>query len=151
MNYKAIKLLLILCSAATVASTCASLATSSSQIETVGQLLCAIKQYSFQGVYKLIFMFSYVSGFAVIGNAIFKLKQVKDNPTQIPVSTPIALFVCGTLLMMLPSVIKPIGETLFGSIPSSLESGYSISGSNEITDNTTGAGSVIPPNLLDTS
>ena len=46
--------------------------------------------------------------------AVFKLKQVKDNPTQIPVSTPMALFLVATLLLFLPSIFNPAGETIFG-------------------------------------
>ena len=47
--------------------------------------------------------------------AIFKLKQVKENPTQIPVSTPMALFMCAALLLYLPEVIVPAGESIFGA------------------------------------
>jgi|AntRauTorckE5430_2_1112549.scaffolds.fasta_scaffold00008_31 intracellular multiplication protein IcmD len=111
--------------------------------ETIGQVLCNIKLNSFQGIYKLIFVFSYVSGFGVFTAAIFKLKQVKDNPTQIPISTPIALFVCATLLMLLPSIITPVGETVFGSASGTA---YSISSTGQMSDD---AVSIIPPNLLD--
>lgn len=114
---------------------------------TIGEVLCNIKLTSFRGIYKLIYVGSYISGFAVISTAIFKLKQVKDNPTQIPVSTPIVLFVCGTLLMILPSIIAPAGETLFGS--GTAASAYSINSSGQITDNTATNPSVIPDNLLD--
>lgn len=153
MNHKGLKLLIILSATVAVASTCATLAAAGGSIDTIGKLLCSIKMNSFRGIYRLIFMFSYVSGFAVIGNAIFKLKQVKDNPTQIPVSTPIALFVCGTLLMLLPSIIEPIGKTLFGT-SASLDSGYTISGSGKthsVDDQTVQSPSIIPDNLLDTS
>jgi hypothetical protein len=49
--------------------------------------------------------------------------------------------------MLLPSVIQPIGRTLFGS--GTLESGYTIE-SGAVADQTNqSTGSVIPPNLLD--
>ncbi len=83
--------------------------------ETFGQVLCNIKMNTFQGVFKLIFVFAYVSGTGLLVAAIFKLKQVKDNPTQIPVSTPMVLFMCAALLLYLPEIIVPAGETIFGS------------------------------------
>jgi intracellular multiplication protein IcmD len=44
-----------------------------------------------------------------------KFKQHKDNPTQIPIGTPIALvFVAGALLF-LPTVLSVTGATLFGT------------------------------------
>ena len=83
--------------------------------ETLGQLLCNIKMNTFQGIFKLIFVFAYVSGMGLMVAAIFKLKQVKENPTQIPVSTPMALFMCAALLLYLPEVITPAGESIFGA------------------------------------
>lgn len=83
--------------------------------ETLGQLLCNIKMNTFQGIFKLIFVFAYVSGMGLMVAAIFKLKQVKENPTQIPVSTPMALFMCAALLLYLPEVIIPAGESIFGA------------------------------------
>ncbi len=83
--------------------------------ETLGQLLCNIKMNTFQGIFKLIFVFAYVSGMGLMVAAIFKLKQVKENPTQIPVSTPMALFMCAALLLYLPEVITPAGESIFGT------------------------------------
>jgi len=94
------------------AKSCADMSTADSQ--TLGTMLCGIKQKSFLGIFKLIFAISYVSGFGLLIAAIFKLKQVKDNPTQIPVSTPMVLFLCAGLLMYLPNLIVPAGETIFG-------------------------------------
>jgi intracellular multiplication protein IcmD len=82
--------------------------------ETVGEVLCNIKLNTFQGVFRLIFVVGYVSGFGLLVAAIFKLKQVKDNPTQIPVSTPIVLFLCAALSIFMPSLIAPAGESIFG-------------------------------------
>ena len=83
--------------------------------ETIGQVLCNIKISSFTGIFKLIFVIAYVSGTGLLVAAIFKLKQVKDNPTQIPVSTPIVLFLCAALSIFMPELIAPAGETIFGS------------------------------------
>lgn len=102
--------------------------------ETVGQVLCNIKMNTFQGIFKLIFAVSYVAGVFMIVAAVFKLKQVKDNPTQIPVSTPIVLFLCAALMMFLPELIVPAGESLFGegevreyeSVSSQAQNGSSI-------------------------
>lgn len=52
-------------------------------------------------------------GFAIA--AIFKFKQHKDNPTQIPVGTPIALVFIGVALIFLPSLIDTTGSSLFSS------------------------------------
>lgn len=83
--------------------------------QTLGEMLCNIKMNTFQGVFKLIFVFAYVSGMGLLVAAIFKLKQVKENPTQIPVSTPAALFMCAALLLYLPEIIVPAGESIFGT------------------------------------
>tara|TARA_B100001115_G_C15822246_1_gene408946 strand:- start:1023 stop:1445 length:423 start_codon:yes stop_codon:yes gene_type:complete len=83
--------------------------------DTLGQVLCNIKMNTFQGIFKLIFAISYVTGIFMIVAAVFKLKQVKDNPTQIPVSTPIVLFLCAALMLYLPELIVPAGESIFGS------------------------------------
>jgi len=83
--------------------------------QTIGQVLCNIKYNTFSGVFKLIFVIGYVSGTGLLVAAIFKLKQVKDNPTQIPVSTPMVLFLCAALSIFMPSMIAPAGETIFGA------------------------------------
>lgn len=70
---------------------------------------------SFQSLGKLMAATSYLAGFGFAISGIFKFKQHKDNPTQIPVSTPIALLGVGVLLIFLPGVIQPAGYTIFGS------------------------------------
>ena len=83
--------------------------------DTIGKVLCNIKINTFSGVFKLIFVIGYVSGTGLLVAAVFKLKQVKDNPTQIPVSTPMVLFLCAALSIYMPSLIAPAGETIFSS------------------------------------
>ena len=65
-------------------------------------------------------------GFAV--GAILKFKAHKDNPTQIPVGTPIALLFIAAALLFMPSIFLAAGKTIFGS------SGGSIAGVTGITN-----------------
>jgi intracellular multiplication protein IcmD len=70
---------------------------------------------SFQALGQLMIAMSYVSGIGFSIAAIFKFKQHKDNPTQIPVSTPIALLGVGVVLIFLPGIVTPVGYTIFGT------------------------------------
>jgi len=63
---------------------------------------------------KLLTGASYVAGMAFVIGAIVKFKAHKDNPTQIPIGTPIALLLLGGALMFIPSVFGVAGTTLFG-------------------------------------
>ncbi len=58
---------------------------------------------------------SYIAGLAFSIGAIMKFKQHKDNPTQIPIGTPIALIFIGAALLFLPSILSVTGQTMFGS------------------------------------
>jgi len=64
---------------------------------------------------KLITAASYVAGFAFAVGGIVKFKAHKDNPTQIPIGTPIALLFVGAALIFIPTVFKVSGATLFGT------------------------------------
>lgn len=68
----------------------------------------------FPDINSFILAVAYLSGIGFGVAAIFKFKQVKDNPTQIPISTPFALLGVSTMLVFLPGIIKPAGETFFG-------------------------------------
>ena len=70
---------------------------------------------SFQNLGKLMLAIAYLSGFSFTISSIFKFKQHKDNPTQIPVSTPLALLIVGIMLIFLPGIIEPTGYTIFGT------------------------------------
>lgn len=63
---------------------------------------------------KLITAGSYVAGMAFAVGAIAKFKQHKENPQQMPVSTPIVLLFIGIALIFIPSIFKSGGGTLFG-------------------------------------
>ncbi len=67
-----------------------------------------------RAVAQLITAASYVAGMAFAVGAIVKFKAHKDNPTQIPIGTPIALLFLGAALIFLPTVFKVGGGTLFG-------------------------------------
>ena len=63
---------------------------------------------------KLITAGSYVAGFGFAVGAVVKFKAHKDNPTQIPISMPIALLFVAAALIFIPSVFRSTGVTLFG-------------------------------------
>lgn len=69
---------------------------------------------SFKALGQLILAVAFLGGIGFIMAAIFKFKQHKDNPTQIPLGTPIAMLVIGAFLVFLPSLIGPAGQTIFG-------------------------------------
>lgn len=71
-------------------------------------------QDSFSGLASLMLGISYIAGIGFSIAAIFKFKQHKDNPTQIPLGTPIALLVVGISLIFLPYIISSSGQTFFG-------------------------------------
>ena len=58
---------------------------------------------------------SYLAGMAFAVGAIVKFKAHKDNPTQIPIGTPIALLFVGAALIFIPAVFRASGQTLFGA------------------------------------
>lgn len=66
-------------------------------------------------VARLITAASYVAGMAFAVGAVVKFKAHKDNPTQIPIGTPIALLFVGAALIFIPTVFKVGGGTLFGA------------------------------------
>ena len=49
---------------------------------------------------------SYTAGVFFIFASLFKFDQHKKNPTQIPMSQPLTLFVIGAALCLLPTVIN---------------------------------------------
>jgi intracellular multiplication protein IcmD len=72
-------------------------------------------QGSFANIAKLITGAAYIAGFGFAFAAILKFKAHKDNPTQIPVGTPIALLFVAAALIFLPSVFGVAGQTVFGT------------------------------------
>jgi intracellular multiplication protein IcmD len=70
---------------------------------------------SFKSLTKLITAGSYLAGLGFSIGAIMKFKQHKDNPTQIPIGTPIALVFISAALLFLPSILGVAGATMFGT------------------------------------
>lgn len=69
---------------------------------------------TFDSVGKMITAGSYIAGLGFSIGAIMKFKQHKDNPTQIPIGTPVALVFIAAALLFLPSILSITGETMFG-------------------------------------
>ena len=70
---------------------------------------------------------SYVAGVFFIFASLFKFDQHKKQPTQIPMSQPITLFVIGAALLLLPTILGYVGGKSGGKI--SLPGGSSSSSS----------------------
>jgi len=80
---------------------------------TIGGMASSITD-SFTSLAKLITAGSYLAGLGFSIGAIMKFKQHKDNPTQIPIGTPIALVFISAALLFLPSILGVAGATMFG-------------------------------------
>jgi len=93
-------------------------AASSSGGGGIGTIAANITQ-GLTNVAKLITAGSYVAGMAFAVGAIAKFKAHKEAPTQVPLSTPIALLFVGIALIFAPAVFQAGGATLFGSGASS--------------------------------
>ena len=78
-------------------------------------------------ILNLLLGLSFVSGWGFMIAAIFKFKQVKENPTQVPVSTPFAFLLTAVLLIFLPGLLVTGATTVFGTNP----------GAQSLTGNTT--------------
>lgn len=73
---------------------------------------------SFGALGQMMIAIAYLAGIGFTIASIFKFKQHKDNPTQIPIGTPLAMLVIGIVLIFMPMVIKPAGQTIFGDTKS---------------------------------
>ncbi len=91
--------------------TCAQFATLDSGLG----LVAANTTSNFTAVAKLITAGAYIGGLAFFIAAIMKFKQHKDNPTQIPIGTPIALVFIAGSLVFLPAILASIGYTGFAT------------------------------------
>jgi hypothetical protein len=72
-------------------------------------------QVSADGVGEAITGGSYVAGLAFAVGAVMKFKQHKDNPTQVPIGTPVTLVAIAAALLFLPSVLSVEGYTVVGT------------------------------------
>jgi intracellular multiplication protein IcmD len=83
------------------------------QSSGIGGIAGQAKQ-SLSNIAMLITAGAYVGGMGFGVGAIAKFKAHKDNPTQVPISQPIALLFVAAALIFIPSVFKSTGGTLFG-------------------------------------
>ena len=81
--------------------------------ETVSDIATRV-MLSFEDLGKLIIATAYVAGIGFGVASIFKFKQHKDNPTQIPLGTPMALLGIAIALLFLPLIFGTVGTTIFG-------------------------------------
>ncbi len=72
---------------------------------TIGDMAASITQ-TLPRLAKLVTAGSYIAGLGFSIGATLKFKQHKDNPTQIPVGTPIALIFIAAALVFLPSFVQ---------------------------------------------
>lgn len=88
--------------------------TTSSNAVTIGDIAQTIED-SFANLAKLITAGSYLAGLGFSIAAITQFKQHKDNPTQVPIGTPIAMLFIAAALLFLPTILSTAGETMFGT------------------------------------
>lgn len=70
---------------------------------------------TFKDIAELVTAAAYLAGAGFFVAALLKFKQHKDNPTQIPIGTPIALLFIGAALVFMPTLIGVAGESVFGA------------------------------------
>jgi len=88
-------------------------AKSKADVMTLGDMALTITK-SFEGLAKLITAGAYMAGIGFVMASMLKFKAHKDNPTQIPIGTPIALLFVGSALIFLPHIFIIAGYTIFG-------------------------------------
>ena len=85
------------------------------EIEQQLQLIvCSLPTATQSTIQELANSLSSVGGIGLIAAALVKFKQHKDNPTQIPIGTPIALSLIAVSLLVLPTLLGPAGVPMFG-------------------------------------
>jgi intracellular multiplication protein IcmD len=70
---------------------------------------------NFGSLTELITACSYIAGLGFAIGAIMKFKMHKDNPTQVPIGTPISLIFIAAALLFLPSILSVTSYTIFGT------------------------------------
>ena len=90
-----------------------SLALAADTDDNLGKVASTITS-SFSQLAKLITAGAYMAGIGFCMASMLKFKAHKDNPTQIPIGTPIALLFIGAALIFLPNIFRIAGYTVFG-------------------------------------
>ena len=80
----------------------------------IGDMAASIND-TFTQIANLIGGAAYVAGLGFGMAAIFKFKQHRDNPTQVPVGTPFGMLGVSIMLIYLPSLLTNAGSTVFSS------------------------------------
>jgi intracellular multiplication protein IcmD len=101
------------------------------QVTDIKSLVAQVTS-SFQSLGMLMAATAYLSGFGMVIASLFKFKQHKENPQQIPMGTAIAMLVVGVSLIFLPGFVGPAGQTLFGTDASSFAGGYTGAGAKKL-------------------
>lgn len=70
--------------------------------------------HAIDGISGLLIALAYVCGLGYAVSAIMKFKNHKDNPQQMPISTPITELFIAIALLFLPTIAKISGMTIFG-------------------------------------
>ena len=78
---------------------------------------------SMSNIARLITAAAYVAGVGFAVGGIVKFKAHKENPTQIPISTPIALVFVGASLIFIPNLIKTTGGSMYSGAQTAGPSG----------------------------
>lgn len=102
-------------------------ADSSFAVDTIGTMASSVTK-TFASIGKLITAGSYIAGLGMSVGAIMKFKQHKDNPTQVQIGQPISLVLIAAALLFMPTLLKTVGATMFGTASSAGPSGTTISG-----------------------
>ncbi len=85
-----------------------------SSTEDLGDIASNITS-NFTDLTNLITACSYIAGLGFAIGAIMKFKMHKDNPTQVPIGTPISLVFIAAALLFLPSILSVTEYTVFGT------------------------------------
>ncbi len=82
--------------------------------QTIGNMASSITE-TFMSITRLITAASYVAGLGFMFTSLAKFKQHKDNPTQIPIGTPVSLVLIAAALLFMPSILSVASYTMFGT------------------------------------
>lgn len=83
-------------------------------ISDLGDMSCLLIS-QMDDIAALFVALSFICGIATVINSLFKFKQQRENPTQIPIATPIVMFFTGIFLIYLPSIIDTGQYSVFGA------------------------------------
>lgn len=69
--------------------------------------------FSFKNIAYFMIATAFLMGLGLGIASIFKFKQHKDNPTQVPIGTPIVMLFLSAGLVFLPGIYHPLGISIF--------------------------------------